>query len=768
MPPKKDAFADLFQSASTSRQSSDGVGSGGVGLTNARMNKLSLAEREKLQQQGSQSSNPPHSSWSDLDILSPQPRGQGTASPAMSFSGAPETIPSPSVTPQSNTGSSRLSAKQDDNDPFDIFMTSKPQPQPQSRHQPQVQPRPSNGAQSGKSLLDDDDFIDVFSEPEKPKPSQQSQSTRAKPRDSASDIPSRASTPRAKPSGDEIIAELVNIGFDIEQANESLRNCGPNLQSCVNYIISNGSKKKKSGTSYDDSVLGPRPEGINFNGLGNDIYRKAGAFFNFSKNKIMDQIDQFGGAEAGVPAWMKNQAKHRKNGDEQSYGGGGADDDDEDMDRVEIERVVRLQREKERARLRERLDARNQEKIGVGGAGGAGSGSGLGRNGNGRSSDLSASLKSDASRLERSQDDSARPDGSGSSRANLETVGRPSPRPSPRPSTAPSPSPAPPGEPVSEVDLIGISSSTQPPSTKSSSLRDSTPLNQFIQTDYTTNKTKASQAYTTGDYTLALELYGASLTSLPPRHELRIVINSNLALINKLSGHLKPALVNVEDSLSLMSLEECNDSRILLSEKPIKYWYVKLVSIQAEALELMEKYQDALDSYTLLIQKLGCMDKKIMDGMRRVDKIVNPQNYKPVKPAKPQPAKPARSQPVNGAPSKPKSVEEKPELDPLIKDQIESQVETWSKQRNNELRKLLADLHVILPITLANDKLLHLQSQDLVLPKQVKIQYMKVISSIHPDKLASRGLDPRVELVCKFVFIKLNETWDAFRKEENI
>ena len=47
------------------------------------------------------------------------------------------------------------------------------------------------------------------------------------------------------------------------------------------------------------------------------------------------------------------------------------------------------------------------------------------------------------------------------------------------------------------------------------SIRDSSPLNQFVYTDYTTAKEKATAAYKSGDYTTALKSYTICLGCLP-------------------------------------------------------------------------------------------------------------------------------------------------------------------------------------------------------------------------------------------------------------
>lgn len=510
---------------------------------------------------------------------------------------------------------------------------------------------------------------------------------------------------------------------------------------------------------------------------------------------------------------MKTQHKYKADAHEKKYGGEDYGTDEENINREEIERYMRMQREKEKERLRrkERVDGETRDKRGSmeNRRDGRPTATQAGRLSSSRTSSMTpptppppppSSQPQRPGRPITSRTNSANSANSANSsaRSNLSYTHSQMANPELPNHTIPSNKSSSLLSKQSalhaEVDLLGLSTSSEPAKSTASNLRDTLPLNQFHQTDYTTNKANATKAFKSGDYTTALELYNMCLLSLPAKHELRIVVLSNLALTNKLLGHLRTALESVEEALQLMNLEECNDNAVIVAEKPVKYWYVKLVSIQAETLELMEKYADSLERYVLLIQKLGCNDKKVMDGKRRVDRIINPENYKPVK-------KPAHQlstgTSASASASASKNTSNKPgamaataeqregsalpaasvqsasrnveqELDPLVKDRLESKVQNWTKSKNNELRAMLTNLHEILPISLPNDKLRHLQLTDLVLPKQVKIQYMKVISSIHPDKLASRSLSMEDALVCSSVFITLNERWELFRKEESI
>lgn len=796
MPPKKDAFADLFQSASSTKN--NGV--------NSRLNKLSLSERQKLEQQQQQKQNTQslNSSWSNLDILSPQLTiNNGSQVSSVQLSNPTSAIGSVSNTP---------TAAQGDDDPFAIFT----KPSNGKVNTPTINPVSTQAsvAKPQEMSLLDDDFTDLFPE-QKQQQKQQNRPVETAKVPITEEIQTKSNVscnsanrtnafiPRSTngdvSSKDHTIAELIDIGFTIDDANDAIAHSGTDLQKCVNYIMNKNTLQSQSRSNSrpnefdesDDPILGKRPDSINLNELGNNLFQKANTFINFSKKKVMENIEQLnkGGSpfdlgrnsnsgmqSPNFPEWMRNQAKYKSQAYEKKFGGEDYGEDEDNINQEEIDRFMRTQKEKERQRLRQRFE---QKQSGVG----SGDENGMRRG-------------------------SASPSGA-SSRSSISKESSPAPAKPPRPTVRNSAGACVPQKPVSsvsqnqkspvvnspikkeatpveEVDLLGISSTSGPQQTASSStpsnLRDTSPLNQFIETDYTIHKTKATEAFKTGDYTTALESYNKCLSTLPPKHELRVVMNSNLALTNKLQGHLKQSLENVEQALLLMQLDECESNQVpQLAGKSVKYWYLKVMIVKAEVLELLEKYELALESYNLLMQKLGCMDKKVMDGKRRVDRIVNPDNYKPKPTASKSTSKRATPKPVlTSTPTpttkpKPKPRPTEVELDPLVVDEINNSITQWSQQKNNDLRQMLINLQTLIPpgSIKINPKLLTLSLNDLVLPKQVKLNYMKVISSIHPDKLASQlsgqlEKDKRIQLICNGVFILLNERWEVFRKEENI
>ncbi|ABN68073.2 auxilin-like clathrin-binding protein required for normal clathrin function [Scheffersomyces stipitis CBS 6054] len=745
-PPKKDAFADLFQSATSS--------------TSTKTNSLSMSERQKdlqksqsLQKQQSSSSGL-LSTWSNIDVLSGN--SSRTSSPAQinpnSFNTYSVLTPSQSSIPASG-GSSTASLPRNNvvDDPFDIFG----EPAVSSTKPVESHSNGSSNRSNEISLLEGD-FEDAFVK-KQPIVEPQPQHTVAQPK-----LPTRQdSTPspvmasrqhtldnkqRQSPVDrtDSVLAQLVDIGFQIDDATEALEKQGADLQSCVNYIISKNSAVNSRGSTPRNSSRNVASKGLEE--LSSDFLRSAGYLFNKSRQTVLKNLEQLNlsgsnSSSPGVPEWMKNQQKYKDEATEKKFGNGELDygSDSENINYDEIETFMKSQKEKDRERVKERFE----------------------------------NIKTKALKKSKQQRQKPQPRGSNSSQdpdllngVDTGVVPRRAPKASvipPVPPRAQKPEPK-----SNEVDLLGLSSSDE--SKAVSSLRSSVPLNQFESVDYITSKTTAQNAFKSGDYGTALDSYLTCMNKLPPKHELRVIILSNLGVVYKLVGQLRQSLESIESALELISVkEEVQNVAFMIDSKPVKYWYTKLIITKAEVLELMEKYELSLQHYQILIKDLGVLDKKIMDGKRRVDKIVNPDNHK-AKPATPsttpKPRPVPASRPASAAPvvSKP----EGSDVDPLVKDKIDIMIQNWAQSRNNQLRGLLTNLGEIIPSNISMKPALRsLTTNELMLPKQVKVQYLKVISSIHPDKLASQCKDNKQsELVCNGVFIILNKAWDSF-KEEN-
>jgi hypothetical protein len=180
-----------------------------------------------------------------------------------------------------------------------------------------------------------------------------------------------------------------------------------------------------------------------------------------------------------------------------------------------------------------------------------------------------------------------------------------------------------------------------------------------------------------------------------------------------------------------------------------------------------------------LVSRLGVSDKKVMDGKRRVNDIVNPKpkpTPKPTPKAAPKatPKAPAAPKPSNPASNltriQKQNAEAKAREEEMFKlhDKVHEQLQAWSNGKEDNIRTLLTTLPDIIPERLGfpfvSDKKIGLG--DLMLPKKVKINYMKVISAIHPDKLSNLQLQDK--MICQGVFVVLNKAWDTFKQQNNM
>lgn len=758
-PPKKDAFADLFLSA---------AGSGLNTSLNSNMNKLSL--QEQLQSKRSSNSQSPYSQW---DVLS-----SGNSTPPVGAGKAQNTpkLDDPFLIFETKKSTQSVV---DDDLLFGLGTPSQPAPAP-------AQPVATH-SQKATSHLDnllDDDFTDAFTPTPQPEPVREPQPEIRQPVARKADA---FEEPQAPNGRDSVLAGLVDIGFSVEAANQAIDRVGPDLQNCVNYIMSSGEQTPRSQSSRSSrpsrtqlqqgsrsSPLAQQDLGAAFQDFSTDVFKKASWFLAKSKETVVKNIEQFQhprdrDSQNALPAWMRQQEKYKEQALERKKDGSVYEDygtDDQNIDQEEIQRLMRLQRQREKERQKERMD---KLKEGVRGS------------------------KESLRRLSPEPPMPRRPSLTATSRSQRE------PREPPRPVSLPShpresqkkPSPPPQKEQQPEEDLLGLKDDSLTPSqrfknslnddsaylspsrrrpTKSTSkprIATSEALNAFQESDYETYKKQGAEAFTNGTYGEALEAYNKCLESLPVKHELRIIIVSNLAITSIKLGNYKQAQRHCDDGIALVG-ENFNDETWTLNDKNIKYWYVKLLTRKAESLEMLENFPASLECYMELITKHGVTEKKVMDAKRRVNNIVNPPK-RPVRAAAKTSSSPPKST-VQVQKIRKQHLEEKTQEDQKFKlhDQVHERVLAWSSGKEDNLRNLLMSLSDVLPQRLGfpfiTDKKITIN--DLMLTKKVKINYMKVISAIHPDKLSKFELED--QMVCQAVFITLNKAWDKFKEQNNI
>lgn len=605
----------------------------------------------------------------------------------------------------------------------------------------------------------------------------------------------------------------MDIGFPVDVSNHAIATVGPNLQACVNFIM-NGGKNLPRAPSRPSSRSHTRQQehdlSSTINDLSSDLLSKAAIFYNKSKKTVLKNIEQLqqgpgqqggrGSSDDNLPAWMRNQHKYKKDAVERKQNGEKFEDygsDDENINREEINRYMESQKQRDREKQKQRIDNFKEAAR---------------KKMNGSPSQERRARESErpSSRGEHSIRSSERPPSRGehsigglerpSSSSQVQRDSRSSTPVSRKLPSIPTSKPS-----VSEDNLLdlgpqlsraerfkmsnndddvvvsrrrrpasGLRSSTPSASPSINSLSpppttSSEPLNAFQRSDFEVSKAKATDLFTNGDYDSAHNAYLKCLEALPPNHELRIIIYSNLALTSTKTGSYKQAREFCDLGMGLVG-EEFKKSLYTINDKTIKSWYVKLLSRKAESLEQLESYKEALDSYLELVSQFGVTDKKVLDGKRRVNNILNP----PVKAPTPVRAKKieTKSNSSNEALKRIRDQNEEEkrqdELKFKLHDEIQDRLFQWSNGKEDNLRSLLMALPNILPERLgfAFVTTKKITLNDLMLPKKVKINYMKVISSIHPDKLGK--FEAEDKMICQGVFVILNKAWDNFKDQNGI
>ncbi|KXT09547.1 hypothetical protein AC579_3033 [Pseudocercospora musae] len=303
-----------------------------------------------------------------------------------------------------------------------------------------------------------------------------------------------------------------------------------------------------------------------------------------------------------------------------------------------------------------------------------------------------------------------------------------------------------------------------------------------------THRKAGGEAFKRGDFASAHEAYGAALTPLPATHPIMIIILSNRSLTALKTGDAKMAVSDADRALELIGASQGVGETIDLGggegAKDMHDFYGKALMRKAEALEHMEKWKDAAGVWKTAISS-GVGGAVSLRGRDRCEKAAAP---KPA--AKPTSAKPAPTA-VSKAPP-PKNLGnslQRPALSTLksaeavkklraanaaaekaddekfaLADQVEAKLTAWKGGKADNLRALLQSLDAVLWESAGWKKV---GMSDLVLPNKVKIIYMKAIAKVHPDKIAQDATTEQ-RMISAAVFSTLNEAWDKFKKDNNL
>ncbi|RPB03823.1 hypothetical protein L873DRAFT_1668898 [Choiromyces venosus 120613-1] len=322
-------------------------------------------------------------------------------------------------------------------------------------------------------------------------------------------------------------------------------------------------------------------------------------------------------------------------------------------------------------------------------------------------------------------------------------------------------------------------STTVPIVTRPSTNRPEVPISQQALQASSVSRQKGTDSFKRGDYPTALTHYTTALNPIPSQHPIRIIILSNRALCNLKIGDSLAALVDCDEALAIIGPSNGENEIITLEDgtkKDMKEFFGKTLTRKAEGYEHMEKWADALKTWTQAVEA-SAGGAIAISGKRRCEATLRPKPAPTPKPAAPPatarrpPPRPSQSPPGTGEAARVTALRQanaaadKVEDEKLaLHDRVEDRVNAWKSGKEGNLRALLASLDTVL---WEGNGWKKVGMGELLMPNKCKIAYMKGIGKVHPDKIS---LDATTEqkMISASVFTLLNEAWDKFKAENGL
>ena len=273
---------------------------------------------------------------------------------------------------------------------------------------------------------------------------------------------------------------------------------------------------------------------------------------------------------------------------------------------------------------------------------------------------------------------------------------------------------------------------------------------------------KASQAereagndhFQRGDYSAAHQFYTSSLRHLPASHPITIILYTDRALTALKIGDPKTAISDTETAITVIGPGRGQGENIDLINgeppKPMRDYLGKALVQKAEALEQMERWKEAAAVWQEAVEG-GHGGATSIQGRLRCEKAAAPQQPKRAKPVATKAtigaaqARSASSDPrdaSNGVQSAAavnrlraaNAAADKVDKEKFaLPDILYTKLVTWKGGKADNLRALLGSLDMVLWPETGWRKI---GMAELVLPAKVKVQYMKGIAKVHPDKVS--------------------------------
>ncbi|EEH05478.1 UBA/TS-N domain-containing protein [Histoplasma capsulatum G186AR] len=299
------------------------------------------------------------------------------------------------------------------------------------------------------------------------------------------------------------------------------------------------------------------------------------------------------------------------------------------------------------------------------------------------------------------------------------------------------------------------------------------------------SRQKGSEAFKRGDYASAHTAYSTALSHLPEKHPLTAVILCNRALTGLKIGEPKSAIADADTAMAIIGPSRGESEKIDLAKgepsKDMKEVFGKALMRKAEALEQLERWSDAAKIWRDAVES-GHGGSTSIQGRNRCEKAAGMNqptphtstpvtSTGPVKPRKPvtpaarpigQQSKPAEA--VSRLRAANEAADRADNEKFALSDSVEARITAWKSGKQDNLRALLASLDTVLWPEAAWKTI---SMAELILPNKVKIHYMKGIAKVHPDKIPVNATTEQ-KMIAGAVFSALNEAWDKFKNENGL
>ena len=278
----------------------------------------------------------------------------------------------------------------------------------------------------------------------------------------------------------------------------------------------------------------------------------------------------------------------------------------------------------------------------------------------------------------------------------------------------------------------------------------------------TKSRQEGTLAFKRGDYALATMVYSTGIATVPPAHPLILPLYTNRALAHLRTGDPKAAIADAKAVLDLIGPSRGASETVDLGsnggiKSMITYWEKAMIR-QAEALEQLERWSEAAAVWKVCVEA-GVGGANSIAGRDRCEKATAvPSQPKPSAARKPAAPKPRPKVSAFGdlAPESAQSAEAVSRLRAAnaaadrvddekfaLADVVDSRVKKWRLGKESNLRALLSTLQNVL---WEGSGWKEIGMGELLMPGKVKINYMKGIAKVHPDKVSSLLLGLRALL----------------------